>query len=35
MNFSQLDLLRTLQETEYNLSKASDKMHVVQSALSR
>ncbi len=35
MNLNQLDLLRVLQETEFNLSKAADKMHVVQSAVSR
>ncbi len=35
MNLSQIELLRILQETEFNLSKAADKMHVVQSAVSR
>ncbi len=35
MNLSQLELLRILQETQFNLSKAADKMHVVQSAVSR
>ena len=35
MNLSQIELLRLLQETELNLSKAADKMHVVQSAVSR
>lgn len=35
MNLNQLELLRALQETGYNLSKAADKMHVVQSAVSR
>jgi LysR family cys regulon transcriptional activator len=35
MNLNQLELLRTLQETDFNLSKAAEKMHVVQSAVSR
>ncbi len=35
MNLNQLELLRVLQETQFNLSKAADKMHVVQSAVSR
>lgn len=35
MNLSQIELLQTLQETELNLSKAAEKMHVVQSAVSR
>ena len=35
MNLNQLELLRVLQETEFNLSKAAEKMHVVQSAVSR
>ena len=35
MNLNQLELLRTLQETQFNLSKAAEKMHVVQSAVSR
>jgi DNA-binding transcriptional LysR family regulator len=35
MNLSQIELLQVLQETELNLSKAADKMHVVQSAVSR
>jgi len=35
MNFNQLELLRFLQETNFNLSKAGDKLHVVQSAASR
>jgi DNA-binding transcriptional LysR family regulator len=35
MNLSQIELLRILQETRLNLSKAADKMHVVQSAVSR
>lgn len=35
MNLNQLELLRNLQETDYNLSKAAEKMHVVQSAVSR
>jgi len=35
MNLSQIELLRVLQETDLNLSKAADKMHIVQSAVSR
>ncbi|MGZ4958393.1 MAG: LysR substrate-binding domain-containing protein [Methylomonas sp.] len=35
MNLNQLELLQVLQETGLNLSKAADKMHVVQSAVSR
>ncbi|OAI02262.1 LysR substrate-binding domain-containing protein [Methylomonas methanica] len=35
MNLNQLELLRVLQETDFNLSKAAEKMHVVQSAVSR
>lgn len=35
MNLSQIELLRVLQETQLNMSKAADKMHVVQSAVSR
>ena len=35
MNMSQVELLRILQETELNLSKAAEKMHIVQSAVSR
>ncbi|MDD2740435.1 MAG: LysR substrate-binding domain-containing protein [Methylomonas lenta] len=35
MNFNQLELLRFLQETDFNLSKAGDKLNVVQSAASR
>ncbi|NJA08224.1 MULTISPECIES: LysR substrate-binding domain-containing protein [unclassified Methylomonas] len=35
MNLNQLELLRTLHETGFNLSRAADKMHVVQSAVSR
>lgn len=35
MNLSQIELLRILQETNLNLSKAAEKMHVVQSAVSR
>lgn len=35
MNLSQIELLRILQETRLNLSKAAEKMHVVQSAVSR
>ncbi|WP_150047719.1 LysR substrate-binding domain-containing protein [Methylomonas rhizoryzae] len=35
MNFSQLELLRVLQATAFNLSKAGDKLNIVQSAASR
>lgn len=35
MNFSQLELLRYLQETDFNLSRASEKLNIVQSAASR
>jgi DNA-binding transcriptional LysR family regulator len=35
MNLSQIELLQVLQETNLNLSKAAEKMHVVQSAVSR
>lgn len=35
MNLNQLELLRALQDTQFNLSKAAEKMHVVQSAVSR
>jgi LysR family cys regulon transcriptional activator len=35
MNFSQIELLRVLHETNFSLSKAAEKMHVVQSAVSR
>lgn len=35
MNLNQLELLRILQETQYNQSKAAQKMNVVQSAASR
>lgn len=35
MNLSQIELLQVLQETGLNLSKAAEKMHVVQSAVSR
>lgn len=35
MNLNQIELLRILQETGLNLSKAAEKMHVVQSAVSR
>ena len=35
MNLNQLELLRVLHETRFNLSKAADKMNVVQSAVSR
>ena len=35
MNLNHLELLRALQETGFNLSKAAAKLHVVQSAASR
>ena len=35
MNLNQLELLRVLKETQYNQSKAAQKMNVVQSAASR
>jgi len=35
MNLNQIELLRVLQDTNLNLSKAADKMHIVQSAVSR
>lgn len=35
MNLSQIELLRVLQETQLNLSRAAEKMHIVQSAVSR
>ena len=35
MNLSQIELLRVLQETQLNMTKAADKMHIVQSAVSR
>jgi len=35
MNLSQIELLQILQETNLNLSKAAEKMNVVQSAVSR
>lgn len=35
MNLSQIELLRILQETNFSLSKAAEKMHIVQSAVSR
>lgn len=35
MNLNQLELLHILQDTNYNLSRAAEKMHVVQSAASR
>ena len=35
MNLSQIELLHVLQETNLNLSKAAEKMHLVQSAVSR
>jgi len=35
VNFSQLELLRFLQETHFNLSKAGEKLNIVQSAASR
>ncbi|MEQ1637774.1 MAG: LysR substrate-binding domain-containing protein [Methylococcales bacterium] len=35
MNLNQIELLRVLQETNFNLSKAAEKICVVQSAVSR
>jgi DNA-binding transcriptional LysR family regulator len=35
MNLNQLELLRVLQETDFNLSKAAEKLCIVQSAVSR
>ncbi len=35
MNLSQIELLRVLQENNYSLSKSAEKMHIVQSAVSR
>ena len=35
MNLSQIELLHVLQDTNLNLSKAAEKMHLVQSAVSR
>ncbi len=35
MNLSQIELLRVLQETQLNMTKAAEKMHIVQSAVSR
>jgi DNA-binding transcriptional LysR family regulator len=35
MNLNQLEILHLLQETDYNLTKTAEKMHVVQSAVSR
>ncbi|HLP82140.1 MAG TPA: LysR substrate-binding domain-containing protein [Nitrosomonas sp.] len=35
MNLNQIELLRILQETQFNLSKAAERMHIVQSAVSR
>ena len=35
MNLSQIELLRVLQETQLNLSRAAEKMNIVQSAVSR
>ncbi len=35
MNLNQIELLRVLQETNFNLSKAAERMYVVQSAVSR
>ncbi len=35
MNLTQIELLRTLNENGYNLSRAAEKMHLVQSAVSR
>jgi DNA-binding transcriptional LysR family regulator len=35
MNLSQIELFRILQENDFSLSKAAEKMHIVQSAVSR
>ena len=35
MNLSQIELFRVLQENNFSLSKAAEKMHIVQSAVSR
>lgn len=35
LNLNHVDLLRALQETGFNLSKAAERLHVVQSAASR
>jgi DNA-binding transcriptional LysR family regulator len=35
MNLNQLEILHLLQETDYNLTKTAEKMHIVQSAVSR
>jgi len=35
MNLNQIELLRILQETNFSLSKAADRINVVQSAVSR
>ncbi len=35
MNLSQIELLRVLRENDFSLSKAAEKMHIVQSAVSR
>jgi LysR family transcriptional regulator, cys regulon transcriptional activator len=35
MNLNQLEILHLLQETNFNLTRAADRMHVVQSAVSR
>lgn len=35
MNFSQMELLRFLEQSDFNLSKAAEKLNVVQSAASR
>jgi LysR family transcriptional regulator, cys regulon transcriptional activator len=35
MNLNQLEILHLLQETGYNLTKAAEKMNIVQSAVSR
>lgn len=35
MNITQLEILRVLQETEFNISKTAEKLHIVQSAVSR
>ena len=35
MNLNQIELLRVLQETQFNLTKAAEKLYLVQSAVSR
>lgn len=35
MNLNQIELLHLLQSTDFNLTKSAEKMHVVQSAVSR